>query len=231
MRIYANGIKGKLVASTQSAPILSLEEKHLRGYLAISKRLNNQRTTIIARRPHNAPPTRDTGPRVNSSIRSPEIRLIGADGENVGVVSPARAMEMAEEAGLDLVEISPNAEPPVCKILDYGKFKYEQQKKTNEAKKKQKTVDVKEIKLRPAIGDHDYDVKLKAAKKFIEQGDKLKVTLRFRGREMAHMHLGIAVLNRMKEDLAGLAKVDQEPKPEGRQVMMMLSPDTVTAAK
>ena len=144
----------------------------------------------------------------------------------LGVFGTRQAIEKAEAAGLDLVEISPNAEPPVCKILDYGKYKYEQQKKANEAKKKQKTVDVKEIKLRPAIGDHDYEVKLKAAKKFIENGDKLKVTLRFRGREMAHMELGMDVLNRMKDDLDGLAKVDQAPKPEGRQVMMMLSPDT-----
>lgn len=147
----------------------------------------------------------------------------------LGVFGVRQALEKAQNAGLDLVEISPNAEPPVCKILDYGKYKYEQQKKAAEAKKKQKTVDVKELKLRPGIGDHDYEVKLKAAKKFIENGDKLKVTLRFRGREMAHMDLGLEVLNRMKEDLAGLAKVDQEPKPEGRQVMMMMSPDTTSA--
>ena len=141
------------------------------------------------------------------------------------VFGTKQAIEKAAEAGMDLVEISPNAEPPVCKILDYGKFRYEQQKKANEAKKKQKVVDVKEIKLRPGIGDHDYEVKLRAAKKFIEQGDKLKVTLRFRGREMAHIQLGMAVLNRMKDDLVGLAKVDQHPKTEGRQIMMMLSPD------
>ena len=147
----------------------------------------------------------------------------------LGVFGVRQALEKAQNAGLDLVEISPNAEPPVCKILDYGKYKYEQQKKAAEAKKKQKTVDVKELKLRPGIGDHDYGVKLKAAKKFIENGDKLKVTLRFRGREMAHMDLGLEVLNRMKDDLAGLAKVDQEPKPEGRQVMMMMSPDTTNA--
>ena len=148
----------------------------------------------------------------------------------LGVFGVKQAVEKAKAAGLDLVEISPNAEPPVCKILDYGKYKYEQQKKAAEAKKKQKTADVKEIKLRPAIGDHDYEVKLKAAKKFIENGDKLKVTLRFRGREMAHMQLGLEVLNRMKDDLEGLAKVDQHPKTEGRQVMMMLSPDTSAAS-
>jgi translation initiation factor IF-3 len=145
-----------------------------------------------------------------------------------GVFGVRQAIEKAQSVGLDLVEISPNAEPPVCKILDYGKYKYEQQKKAAEAKKKQKTVDVKELKLRPGIGDHDYEVKLKAAKKFIENGDKLKVTLRFRGREMAHMNLGMDVLNRMKTDLEGLAKVDQHPKTEGRQIMMMMSPDTVT---
>lgn len=145
----------------------------------------------------------------------------------LGVFGTKQAIEKALGLGLDLVEISPNAEPPVCKILDYGKYRYEQQKKASEAKKKQKVVDVKEIKMRPGIGDHDYEVKLKAARKFIENGDKLKVTLRFRGREMAHMQLGLEILNRLKEDLTGLAKVDQEPKPEGRQVMMMMSPETV----
>lgn len=143
-----------------------------------------------------------------------------------GVFGIKQAIEKAMEAGLDLVEISPNAEPPVCKILDYGKYKYEQQKKAAEAKKKQKTVDVKEIKLRPTIEDHDYGVKLKAARKFLEGGDKVKVTLRFRGREMAHMELGLDVLNRMKDDLLDIGKVDQEPKSEGRQVMMVMSPET-----
>jgi len=152
--------------------------------------------------------------------------LIDQDGEMLGVYGTKQAVEKAFEAGLDLVEISPNAEPPVCKILDYGKYKYEQQKKANEAKKKQVTVSVKEIKLRPAIGDHDYQVKLKAARKFIEGGDKLKVSLRFRGREMAHQQLGMEVVQRMKDDLADIAKVDQEAKNEGRQIMMMLSPDT-----
>ena len=171
-------------------------------------------------------PTKGDGTRINHEITSTKIRLIDETGEMLGVFGVKQAIEKAEAAGLDLVEISPNAEPPVCKILDYGKYKYEQQKKLAEAKKKQKVVDVKEIKLRPGIGDHDYEVKLKAARKFIENGDKLKVTLRFRGREMAHMQLGIDVLNRLKADLEGLAKVDQEPKPEGRQVMMMMSPDT-----
>lgn len=143
-----------------------------------------------------------------------------------GLTTVAAAVEKARNVGLDLVEISPNAEPPVCKILDYGKYKYEQQKKANEAKKKQKTADVKEIKMRPAIGDHDYEVKLKAARKFIENGDKLKVTLRFRGREMAHMQLGLDVLERLRSDLEDIAKVDQAPKTEGRQVMMLMSPES-----
>lgn len=142
-----------------------------------------------------------------------------------GVFGTKQAIEKAAAAGLDLVEISPNAEPPVCKILDYGKYKYEQQKKAAEAKKKQKTIDVKEIKLRPTIEDHDYGVKLRAARKFLEGGDKVKVTLRFRGREMAHMDLGLQVLNRMKDDLLDIGKIDQEPKPEGRQVMMVMSPE------
>lgn len=143
-----------------------------------------------------------------------------------GIYGVKQAIEKALAAGLDLVEISPNAEPPVCKILDYGKYKYELQKKANEAKKKQKTVEVKEIKLRPSIEEHDYGVKLKAARKFLENGDKVKVTLRFRGREMAHMELGLQVLTRMKDDLMDIGKVDQEPKPEGRQVMMVMSPET-----
>jgi len=155
-----------------------------------------------------------------------KVRLIDKDGEMLGVYGTKQAIEKAYESGLDLVEISPNAEPPVCKILDYGKYKFEQQKKASEAKKKQITVSVKEIKLRPAIGDHDYQVKLKAARKFIEGGDKLKVTLRFRGREMAHMHLGMQVIQRMKTDMLDIAKVDMEAKTEGRQIMMMMSPDT-----
>lgn len=185
---------------------------------------------MTIRRPFQ-PPRKDDGTRINDEITALKIRLIDENGEMLGVFGVKQAIEKAIAAGLDLVEISPNAEPPVCKILDYGKFKYENQKKLTEAKKKQKTVEVKEIKLRPAIGDHDYEVKLKAAKKFIENGDKLKVTLRFRGREMAHMHLGFEVLNRLKSDMAGLAKVDQEPKPEGKQVMIMMSPDTAATIK
>ena len=179
---------------------------------------------MTIRRPFQ-PPKKDDGTRINENITALKVRLLDAEGEMLGVYGTKQAIEKAYEAGLDLVEISPNAEPPVCKILDYGKFKYEQQKKISEAKKKQVTVDVKEIKLRPAIGDHDYQVKLKAARKFIGQGDKLKVTLRFRGREMAHMHLGMEVMQRMKTDMLDIAKVDQEAKTEGRQIMMVMSPD------
>jgi translation initiation factor IF-3 len=183
-----------------------------------------QRNSIIARRPHNAPPVRETGPRVNDRIRSPEIRLIGAEGENIGVVSPSRGMELAEAAGLDLVEISPNATPPVCKIMDFGKFKYEQQKRESEARKKQKIIEVKEVKFRPNTDTHDYDVKMRNVVRFLENGDKVKVTLRFRGREMAHQELGRDLLHRVADDIEGLGKVDNMPKMEGRQMVMMLSP-------
>jgi translation initiation factor IF-3 len=178
----------------------------------------------IARRPHNAPPTRDTGPRVNDRIRAPEVRLIGADGQNIGVVPPARALTLAEEAGLDLVEISPNATPPVCKIMDFGKFKYEQQKRESEARKKQKTIEVKEVKFRPNTDTHDYEVKLRNVTKFLENGDKVKVTLRFRGREMAHQNLGRELLERVASDVEGLGKVENMPKMEGRQMVMMIGP-------
>ena len=183
-----------------------------------------QRKLAIARRPHNAPPVRDTGPRINDSIRVPEIRLIGADGENVGVVSPDRGLRMAEDAGLDLVEISPNASPPVCKIMDYGKFKYEQQKRESEARKKQKTIDVKEVKFRPNTDTHDYDVKMRNVTRFLEAGDKVKVTLRFRGREMAHQNLGRDLLERVAADVEGLGKIENMPKMEGRQMVMMIGP-------
>lgn len=185
---------------------------------------NRRRKNAIARRPHNAPPQRDTGPRVNDRIRAPEIRLIGADGENVGVVSPARAMTLAEEAGLDLVEISPNAVPPVCKIMDFGKFKYETQKREAEARKKQKIIEVKEIKFRPGTDTHDYDVKMRAVFKFLEEGDKVKITLRFRGREMAHQELGLELLQRVAGDVGEAGKVEQMPKLEGKQMVMMIAP-------
>ena len=187
-------------------------------------RRNCSRTHTIARRPHNAPPQRETGPRINDRIRSPEIRLIGADGENVGVVTPARAMQMAEEAGLDLVEISPNAEPPVCKIMDFGKFKYETQKREAEARKKQHVIEIKEIKFRPGTDIHDYDVKMRSVMKFLEEGDKVKVTLRFRGREMAHQQLGLELLNRVSGDVGDAGKIESMPRLEGRQMVMMIGP-------
>lgn len=157
-------------------------------------------------------------------IRAPEIRLIDENGDNHGVVTPAHAIAMAEEVGLDLVEISPNAVPPVCKIMDVGKFKYESQKKAAEAKKKQKVIEIKEVKFRPNIDTHDYDVKMKSVGRFLEEGDKVKVTLRFRGREMAHMELGRALLERIATDIDAVAKVESMPKVEGRQMIMVVSP-------
>jgi len=175
---------------------------------------------------NNTPPPRrtDDGPRVNEQIRIPKIRLVDENGEMVGVVTVQEGLRRAEAAGLDLVEVSPGAEPPVCKILNYGKYKYEMQKKANEARKKQKVIEIKEIKIRPTIGDHDYEVKLKAAKKFLDNEDKVKVTLRLRGREMAHQDLALQVLTRFKTDLAEHSKVEQEPKMEGKQAIMMLIP-------
>ena len=168
-------------------------------------------------------PPRD-GPRVNEDIRVPQVRLIDQDGEMQGVMSARDALMRAFEAGLDLLEISPNAVPPVCKILDYGKYKYEQQKKANEARKKQKTVEIKEVKVRPNIDDHDYDVKMRAMKSFIDEGDKVKVTLRFRGREMAHQDLGIKVLERIRQELGDTIKIEQMPRLENRQMIMVLAP-------
>ena len=154
----------------------------------------------------------------------PEIRLIGANGENIGVVSPDRGLELAEDAGLDLVEISPNATPPVCKIMDYGKFKYEQQKRESEARKNQKIIEVKEVKFRPNTDVHDYDVKMRNVTRFLEAGDKVKVTLRFRGREMAHQNLGRDLLERVAADVEGRGKIENMPKMEGRQMVMMIGP-------
>ena len=167
---------------------------------------------------------RDTGPRINERIRCPEIRLIGAEGENVGVVTPAQALQMAEEAGLDLVEISPNATPPVCKIMDFGKFKYEQQKKEAEARKKQKIIEIKEVKFRPGTDKHDYDVKMRSVLKVLGNGDKVKVTLRFRGREMAHQDLGRQLLEQIATDITEFGKIENMPKMEGRQMVMMIGP-------
>ena len=187
-------------------------------------RHGHKRSKAIARRPHNAPPTRDTGPRINERIRVAEIRLIGPDGENVGVVSPSVGLQMAQESGLDLVEISPNASPPVCKVMDLGKFKYEQQKRDAEARKKQKVIDVKEVKFRPGTDTHDYDVKMRNVLKFLESGDKVKVTLRFRGREMAHQELGLELLHRIRDEVGEAGKVESMPKLEGRQMVMMIAP-------
>jgi len=161
---------------------------------------------------------------VNDQIRVREVRLIGAEGENHGVVSTPQAIDIARDSGLDLVEISPNAEPPVCKVLDYGKYKYEQQKKANAARKSQKTQDVKEIKMRPGIDVHDYETKLKKVHQFIDKGDKVKMTIRFRGREMAHQELGMKVLNRVADEMAETAKIEARPKMEGRQMIMVISP-------
>nr|WP_245629286.1 translation initiation factor IF-3 [Celeribacter indicus] len=149
---------------------------------------------------------------------------MGAEGENIGVVTPARALDMAIEAGLDLVEISPNATPPVCKIMDFGKFKYEQQKRESEARKKQKTIEIKEVKFRPGTDIHDYNVKMKNVVKFLENGDKVKVTLRFRGREMAHQDLGRDLLERVADDVKEIGKIENMPKMEGRQMVMMIGP-------
>jgi translation initiation factor IF-3 len=171
-----------------------------------------------------APVREQTGPRINDAIRAREVRLIDENGQNVGVVSKIDAMQRATDAGLDLVEISPDAEPPVCKILDFGKYKYQEQKRQAEARKNQKIVEIKEIKMRPGIDDHDYDVKMRAIRRFFEEGDKVKITLRFRGREMAHQHLGMQVLNRVKSETEAIAKVESEPRFEGRQMVMVLAP-------
>lgn len=164
------------------------------------------------------------GPRINEQITAPKVRLILSDGENVGVVSTAEAVRKAADLGLDLIEIAPNGEIPVCKILDAGKYKYEMQKRKAEAKKKQKVQETKEIKFTPNIGENDYMVKMRSAKRFLEEGNKVKFTLRFRGREMSYIDTGMEVLRRAKTELADIAKVDQEPKLDGRQMAMMVSP-------
>ena len=157
-------------------------------------------------------------------IKADQVRVVNADGEMVGVISKEEGIEIAFEAGLDLVEVSPNADPPVCKVLDYGKYKYEAQKKANEARKKQKVIDVKEIKMRPGIDEHDYQVKMRSVRRFLDEGDKVKMTIRFRGREMAHQELGMKVLDRVREDVDELAKVEQFPKSEGRLMTMVIAP-------
>ena len=177
------------------------------------------------RRPNRAPPTvvKD-GPRINDEIRNLEVQLIDQNGVNVGVVETSAAVKTAADLGMDLVEISPNNSPPVCKIMDYGKYKFQAQKKAAEARKKQKIVEIKEVKLRPMIDDHDYDVKMRAMLRFFEEGDKVKITLRYRGREMAHQDLGTKLLEKVKAAVADVAKVEQDAKFEGRQVVMVLAP-------
>ena len=171
-----------------------------------------------------APPPPMNGPRFNEFIQSQKVRVIDQDGENLGVLYTREAIEQAQAVGLDLVEVSPNADPPVAKFLDVGKFKYEAQKKANLARKSQKTQEIKEIKMRPNIDDHDYDTKMKAMTKFLEEGDKVKVTLRFRGRELSHGQLGMALLQRVQQDTVEIAKVEAYPRMEGRQMLMVISP-------
>jgi translation initiation factor IF-3 len=186
-------------------------------------RFNNQESTTI-RRPLRPEPSKQEGPRINDAIASRDVQLIDENGDNLGTIPKRDAIMRAEEAGLDLVEVAGNATPPVCKIMDFGKYKYQAQKKASETRKKQKTVEVKEIKLRPNIDIHDYDVKLRAMKRFFEEGDKVKVTLRFRGREMAHQDIGMRLLMKVKQESETFAKVEVEPKLEGKQMIMILAP-------
>ena len=174
------------------------------------------------RRPLAPPPK--SGPRYNEFITVPKVRVIDDEGENLGVMFTQEAIEQAADVGLDLVEVSPNADPPVCKFLDIGKFKYEAQKKANIARKTQKTQELKEIKMRPNIDDHDFDVKMRKVFDFLEEGDKVKITLRFRGRELSHQQLGMNLLQRVAENVAEIAKVEAYPRMEGRQMLMVLSP-------
>ncbi|MGF1463275.1 MAG: translation initiation factor IF-3 [Maricaulaceae bacterium] len=178
----------------------------------------------MARRPIQAPPPSREGPRINEEIRSRRVLLIDQFGEKQGEMPIEAALDAASEAGMDLVEVAAQSEPPVVKIVDYGKLKFQEQKKKAEARKKQKTVELKEIKMRPNIDTHDYEVKTKAMRRFFDDGDKVKVTLRFRGREMAHQGLGLKLLIRVKDDFAEIAKVENEPKLEGRQMIMVLAP-------
>ncbi len=168
--------------------------------------------------------TKDRGPRSNNRINSPEVQVIASNGENLGILSTNKAIAMAKEEGLDLIEIAPKANPPVCKIIDMGKFKYDAQKKANKAKKKQKIVSLKEIKLRPVTETHDYQFKVKNAKKFITKGDKVKFTIRFKGRELQHSHLGNELMNKIKEDMKDIGKVELDPKFDGKQMIMVIQP-------
>ena len=168
--------------------------------------------------------TKDRGPKSNNRINSPEVQVIGSDGENLGILNTNEAISMAKDEGLDLIEIAPNAKPPVCKIIDMGKYKYDAQKKANKAKKKQKIVLLKEIKLRPVTEAHDYDFKVKNAKKFITKGDKVKFTIRFKGRELQHSHLGRELMDKIKTDMKEVGKVELHPKFDGKQMIMVIQP-------
>ena len=168
--------------------------------------------------------TKDRGPRSNNRISSPEVQVIGSDGENLGVLSTNQAIVMAKNQSLDLIEIAPNANPPVCKIMDMGKYKYDAQKKANLAKKKQKIISLKEIKMRPVTEIHDYQFKVKNAKKFIAKGDKVKFTIRFKGRELQHSHLGSELMTKIKEDMKDIGKVELDPKFDGKQMIMVIQP-------
>ena len=186
---------------------------------------SNRHKEFAIRRPMKAVAAPEKGgPRINRDIRAVQVQLIDAEGKNHGVVNLTDAQTRAEEAGLDLVEIVPNATPPVCKILDFGKYRFLEQKKSAEARKRQKVVEIKEIKLRPGIDDHDYEVKMRSVRRFFDEGDKVKVTLRFRGREMAHQDIGFKLLQRVKAETAPIAKVEAEPSMEGRQMIMVLAP-------
>jgi translation initiation factor IF-3 len=168
--------------------------------------------------------TKDRGPKSNNRISSPEVQVIGSDGENLGILNTNEAISLAKEKGLDLIEISPNAKPPVCKIIDMGKFKYDAQKKANVSKKKQKIVLLKEIKMRPVTETHDYEFKVKNAKKFITKGDKVKFTIRFKGRELQHSHLGRELMDKIKNDMQDVGKVELHPKFDGKQMIMVIQP-------
>ena len=168
--------------------------------------------------------TKDRGPKSNNRITAPEVQVIGSDGDNIGILNTNEAISMAKEQGLDLIEIAPNAKPPVCKIIDMGKFKYDAQKKANVAKKKQKIVLLKEIKMRPVTETHDYDFKVKNAKKFIGKGDKVKFTIRFKGRELQHSHLGRELMDKIKSDMQDIGKVELHPKFDGKQMIMVIQP-------
>ncbi len=168
--------------------------------------------------------TRPKGPKANNRINSPEVQVIDSTGENLGIINTNKAISMAKEEGLDLIEIAPNAKPPVCKIIDMGKYKYDAQKKANKAKKKQKKIELKEIKLRPVTEAHDYNFKLKHAQKFLSKGDKVKFTIRFKGRELQHSHLGDELMNRIKEDIKEIGKIEMQPKFDSKQMIMVIVP-------